>query len=211
MSTARAKKIRAPKLGRRSNGMLMTPEEFDAVTRVDARFRYEMVRGVLIVSRLPSPAEVDPNEELGRLLRNYQADHPQGAVMDKTLPEQYLYLADSRRRADRLIWIGLGRTPILNADVPAIAVEFVSKTTRDRVRDYIEKRREYLDLGVAEYWIIDRFERTMTVFRKPPAEPAEQVIKADETYRTTLLPGFELVLAKILVVAVAWPGKSRRK
>jgi hypothetical protein len=165
----------------------------------------------LIVSRLPSPAEVDANEELGCSLRDYQADHPLGQILDKTLPGQYLYLADSRRRADRLVWTGLGRTPVLNADVPTIAVEFVSKTPRDRVRDYVEKRREYLDLGVAEYWVISRFEKTMTVFRKSPAEPAEQVVKADGTYQTPLLPGFELALAKILVRAEAWPGKARRK
>ena len=209
MSTARARKTRAPKLGRHSNGMLMTPAEFDAIRQVDTRFRYELIRGVLVVSRLPSPAEVDPNEELGRLLRNYQVDHHEGAILDKTLPEQYIYLSDSRRRADRLVWIGLGRTPALTADVPTIAVEFVLKGTRDRERDYVEKRREYLELGVREYWVIDRFERTMTVFRKPPAEPAEQVIKHDGTYRTALLPGFELALAKILAVAATWLSKPR--
>ena len=158
MATTPARKTRPPKLGRTSNGMLMTPEEFDAVTRYDDRYTYELVHGVLIVSPFASIGERDLNEELGHLLRTYKTTHPQGAVLDKTVFEQYVYLPASRRRADRLVWAGLGRVPDPRKDVPTIAVEFVSKSTRDRVRDYEEKRREYLELGVREYWIIDRFE-----------------------------------------------------
>jgi Uma2 family endonuclease len=91
-------------------------------------------------------------------------------------------------------------------DVPAIVVEFVSNRQRDRVRDDEEKRRQYLAIGVQEYWIIDRFQRIMTVFRGRPGEPAEQIIKENEIYRTTLLTGFELPLARLLKVADDWAG-----
>jgi Uma2 family endonuclease len=210
MGTARVKKVQAPKLRRSSNGMLMTPEEFDAVNDWDDRYRYELIHGVLVVSPIPSKAERDPNEELGYLLRSYQEIHPQGSSLDATLGEEYLHFGDNRRRADRVIWAGLGRLPDTETDVPTIAVEFVSKRSRDRTRDYVEKRREYLALGVVEYWVIDRFRRTMTVFRKPPAEPAEQVFDASATYRTPLLPGFELPLSRLLSVADRWPGKRKR-
>ncbi|MGO9467146.1 MAG: hypothetical protein ACLQVF_23635 [Isosphaeraceae bacterium] len=53
------------KLGLASAGMLMTPEEFDAVTRYDERYRYELIKEVLVVTRLPAEAESDPNDELG--------------------------------------------------------------------------------------------------------------------------------------------------
>ncbi len=69
-------------------------------------------------------------------------------------------------------------------DIPAIVAEFVSKWKRDRVRDYEKKKREYQVLGVQEYWGIDRFDRTMTVFKNIPGEPAEVIVKAEETYRT---------------------------
>ena len=209
MATTPARKTRRPKIGRASNGMLMTPEEFDAVTDHDDRYTYELVHGVLIVSPFASIGERDPNEELGHLLRTYKKTHPQGAVLDKTVFEQYVYLPASRRRADRLIWAGLGRVPDPKTDVPTIAVEFVSKSTRDRVRDYEEKRREYLELGVREYWIIDRFERRLTVFRRPPAEPADQVCDEKAVYKTPLLPGFELPLGRLFDLADDW--KKRRK
>ncbi len=215
MSTqTRRTKVQAPKLRRSSNGMILTPEEFDAVRDFDDRYDYELIRGVLIVSPPPAAGERDPNEELGYWLRRYRDDHPQGSALDRTLPEGQVVLVGSRRRADRVIWAGLGRLPDPSKDVPTIAVEFVSKSRRDRVRDYEEKRREYLALGVAEYWIIDRFRRVLTVYRQPPAEPAEQVIAADGTYRTPLLPGFELPMARLLRVADDWkrpkqPPKTR--
>ena len=51
----------------------------------------------------------------------------------------------------------------------------------------------------------------MTVFRAPPAEPAEIVVKAEETYRTPLLPGFELPLARLLKLADDWAQAARAK
>jgi len=186
----------------------MTPEEFDAVTDCDDRFVYELIHGVLIVSPLPGESERDPNGELEYLLRLYRATHAKGAVLDKTLSEQYIALPDSRRRADRAIWVGLGHVPNPQTDVPAIIVEFVSKRKRDRVRDYEEKKREYPAIGVLEYWIIDRFQRTMTVFKNTPDGLAEMVVKAEESYRTPLLPGFELPLAQLLKVADDWAGSA---
>jgi Uma2 family endonuclease len=59
-------------------------------------------------------------------------------------------------------------------------------------------------LGIAEYWIIDRFRRIMTVVRNTPSGPQDLVVQANETYRTPLLPGFELPLATLLSAAASW-------
>jgi Uma2 family endonuclease len=182
-------------------GTLMTPEEFDDVEEYDDEYNYELVHGVLVVVPIPKEGEVGPNEELGRWLRNYQADHPQGQVLDDTLPERFVRTRTSRRRADRLIWAGLGRVPNFADDVPTIAVEFPSHAKRDRRRDYEDKRQEYMEIGISEYWIIDRFRRAMTVVRQTPAGPQELVVSEGETYTTPLLPGFELPLARLLAVA----------
>ena len=56
-----------------------------------------------------------------------------------------------------MIWAGLGRLPNLRQDIPTIAVEFVSAGRRNRERDYVDKRREYMEAGVVEYWIIENF------------------------------------------------------
>jgi Uma2 family endonuclease len=204
MSIAQKTKTKRIRLNEASNGMLMTPEEFDAVADYDELFAYELIHGVLIVSPVPGEAERDPNGELEYLLRHYRATHPRGSIIDKTLSEQYIALPNSRRRADRVIWIGLGRVPNPLKDIPAIAAEFVSNRKRDRVRDYEEKRREYRAIGISEYWVIDRFDNTMTVFRKSSTSTTGIVVKAHETYRTPLLPGFELPLRQLLNLAADW-------
>lgn len=204
MSPSKTKQARA-RLRRSSNGMLLTPEEFDAARYDDEdQSRYELVHGVVIVSPIPGACERDPNEELGHLLRLHKDVHPQGAVLDKTLNEATIYFPNNRRRADRAIWIGLGRLPNPEIDVPTITIEFVSKRKRDRGRDYEEKRREYLALGVREYWVFDRSRHVLTVFRQPPADPAEVTIEGDRTYQTPLLPGFELPLGRIWRLADEW-------
>ena len=182
-------------------GTLMTPEEFDAVEDYEEGYRYELIRGVLVVTPVPLWQESGPNEKLGQWLLNYREQHPQGAALDYTFMEQYVRTEESRRRADRLIWAGLGRLPKVKRDVPTIAVEFVSAAKRDRWRDSIEKRNEYLALGVLESWIVDRFRRTLTVCR---ADAEDLVVKEGETYRPALLPGFELPVAPLLAAADMW-------
>jgi hypothetical protein len=44
--------------------------------------------------------------------------------------------------------------------------------------------------------VIDRFRQTMTVFR---GKDLEIVLQANDVYRTDLLPGFELRVARLLV------------
>jgi hypothetical protein len=106
MSTARVRRPSTARLGRLSNGMLMTPEEFDAATDFDELYCYELIHGVLIVSPPSGESERDPNGELEYLLRAYQSGHQAGSALDKTLSEQYVHLSDSRRRAGRVIWAG---------------------------------------------------------------------------------------------------------
>lgn len=188
------------------NGSAMTPEEFDAVQEWDEDYEYELVRGTVIVNPIPSEGEVDPNGELEALFRAYQATHPQGKCLDKSLQERYVYLPDgSRRKADRLVWAGLGRRPHPKRDIPTIIIEFVSKTARDRRRDYEVKRAEYLAIGVKEYWVINRFRRNMTVFRQ---DGSELLIAEQARYQTPILPGFELPLDRLFALSDEWEEET---
>ena len=222
LQTASAPSIleRLPRrIGSRSAGMLLTPEEFDAIPedRWTPHLRYELINGVLVVSPMPLNAELDPNQYIGHLLIVYQESHPQGSIIDATLNEQTILCTDNRRRCDRAIWTGLGRVPDVEKDVPTIVVEFVSATRRDRMRDYEVKLREYMKIGVVEYWVIDRFQRTLTSFRREPLAAdglRVRVVKESEFLETDLLPGFVLPLGRILASADRWkkpPKKRDRK
>ena len=186
------------RVGPESNGMLMTPAEFDAVEEWDEGYRYELIHGVLVVTPPAGVGERSPNDELGYLLRTYRDTHPQGSALDDTVPEHTIATHTGRRRADRVVWSGLGRLPDYDHDPPSIAIEFVAKRSRDRRRDYIDKRDEYAEAGIREYWVIDRFRLRMTVFR---GKDEERVVSEREIYTTDLLPGFELSLARLLTIA----------
>lgn len=189
-------------LGPDSSGALLTPEEFDAA-EFEEGWRYELIHGVLVVSPAALRKERDPNEELGHWLRRYQQDHPAGAALDATFYEETVVTPTERRRADRVIYAGLGRPP-REAETPSIVVEFVSAGKRNLICDYEEKRDEYLVLGVREYWIIDRFARRLTVYRQTDKGRIPLVVGEGEVYATPLLPGFELPLDRLLERADLW-------
>ena len=192
-------------LGPRDAGMPMTLDEFDDA-EFELGYRYELINGILVVIPPPLEEERDANEELGRWLRNYQESHPDGKSLDLTLPEHNVRTKHQNRRADRGIWTGLGRRPrtrgeVKTRDIPSIIVEFPSRRAADQRRDYQQKRIEYRDAGVQEYWIIDRFRRTMTIYRWRGRRWAKQTVHEQEFYRTPLLPNFELPLAKLLAIS----------
>ncbi|MBM79633.1 MAG: hypothetical protein CMJ78_03440 [Planctomycetaceae bacterium] len=186
-------------LGPDANGITLTPEEFDSAD-FEAGWRYDLIRGVLIVSPSPSKKERGPNELLARLLGNFQEDHVNGSTLDDTLSEETITTNENRRRVDRAIWTGLGRV-LVDGDIPSIIVELVSPGKRNLKRDYEEKRDEFLEIGVQEYWVIDRFARTMTVFRPGKRRALKKVYDEDAVYKTSLLLGFELPLADLFARA----------
>ncbi len=178
------------RLNPEDNGLCMTPQEFDSIDDWDREYTFELVQGVVIVS----PAERQPNDLLGHWIRIYQESQPQGECVDDTMQEQYIAVANGRRRADRAVWVGLGRTPNIDHDVPQIAIEFVSERRRDRHRDYVLKRDEYRAAGVVEYWVIDRFDRTITVF----GTDSQRKFDEAQSVQSPLLPGFELSVQKLM-------------
>jgi Uma2 family endonuclease len=78
--------------------------------------------------------------------------------------------------------------------IPDLIFEVVSEGSEAKRRDYEEKRAEYERIGVQEYVVIDRFERRVTIFRRPGSEFNETTLGANNSYTTPLLPGLEIPL-----------------
>ena len=67
-----------------------------------------------------------------------------------------------------------------------------------RDRDYIAKREEYLELGLAEYWIVDRLDGCVTVLSGTEADVwAERVFRDEEMIVSPMLPGFALRVSEL--------------
>ncbi|WP_425616983.1 Uma2 family endonuclease [Anatilimnocola sp. NA78] len=186
-----------------SAGLRMSVSEFESMEDFEDGYRFELINGVVIVTPPASDAEMDPNGEFEFMLRYYKYHHPEGKSLDGTMMEREVKTSTGIRRVDRAIWTGLGRSPDSRSDVPSIIVEFVSPGKVAFVRDYEEKRDEYLELGCQEYWVIDRFRRKMTVFR---ADEQEVTVLETQAYTTRLLPGFELPLKRLLHLADQHPN-----
>ncbi len=188
-------------ISREWNGTLMTSEEYDAIHDWEWGYTYELLNRVLIVTPFPSAGERAPNDLLAQVLLNYQDNHPEGANLNCTLSEHTLATGENRRRADRVIWCGLEREPDVVRDVSSIVIEMVSADRRDRQRDYETKRLEYSQIGVQEYWILDRFQRHAVVVRFTEAGETQTRLDDQALIVTPLLPGFELPLARLFAVA----------
>ncbi len=79
--------------------------------------------------------------------------------------------------------------------MPHIVVEVVSRGGEDR--DYVEKREEYLRVGVTEYWILDPARRQMLVLQRAGDVWEEVIVAANAAYQTHLLPGLEVRPGKL--------------
>ena len=71
--------------------------------------------------------------------------------------------------------------------VPHIVVEVVSEGGEER--DYVEKREEYLRIGVTEYWILDPSRAGSWSCNAPATSGKRSIVPPAAVYRTHLLPG----------------------
>jgi Uma2 family endonuclease len=83
--------------------------------------------------------------------------------------------------------------------IPEVVVEIISPGSERR--DYEEKREEYLELGVREYWIIDSNRQEMLVHRRRGQRWVEQLVRPPEVYTTRVLPGLAVDLTPVVAAA----------
>jgi Uma2 family endonuclease len=74
------------------------------------------------------------------------------------------------------------------AGPPDLAVEIVSPESVDR--DYGAKREQYRRAGVAEYWIVDEMEQTVTLLHLDARQRYREVRPRNGRLHSRVLPGF---------------------
>jgi len=79
-----------------------------------------------------------------------------------------------------------------------MAVEVVSPGKRNRKRDYEEKRQEYQQRGIGEYWIIDAAAAKLTQLLLSGGVYQETVFSSEDTIRPQLFPDLSLTVDQIL-------------
>lgn len=81
-------------------------------------------------------------------------------------------------------------------------MEVVSGGREDRRRDLVLKRAEYAAAGIAEYWIVDPRERTITILQLKDGQYAEAgCYRPGDAARSPLLPGFSADVTSVFAAA----------
>ncbi len=184
-------------LGIADHGVKLTREEF-ADAQYEEPWRYERVNGRLVVMAPAGPDHQRPNNAIRDYLGAYKLQHPD--VVECVFSEAWVC---TTRDIDRIADIGVYLVAAKpRSDVPQrapdIAFEVVSGGGEDRKRDYVDKRAEYLRIGVREYVIVDRFERRITVLRRSRSRFVESDLEPTDVYTSPLLPGLKIPLKEII-------------
>lgn len=190
------------RVGPADNGRRMTLEEFESAERQEGHL-YELGRGVVQVTDVPGIPHLNQMQEIQRQIYRYNLSNPGVIYAVATGSDCKILLDDleSERHPDLSIY----KSPppdaenVWNEWIPEIVIEVVSPSSVHR--DYNEKRDEYLQFGIREYWIFDADRQQMLVLRRSRGKWAERVLRPGETYETPLLPGMKFDCGAVLKAA----------
>jgi Uma2 family endonuclease len=156
--------------------------------------RYEVLNGKLLVTPQASVPHQDIAGQLAGVLRAYCGLHGIGRVFGPgAVP-----FGENEVQPD--VEVVPDIVPPLPEKwealpLPILVVEILSGSTRRRDRG--EKRMAYAGLGIAEYWIVDRRAREVTVVR--PGSEDQHVTRTLRWQPHANLPPLEISLAELFV------------
>lgn len=182
----------------------MTLEEFERAEAVEG-YIYELSKGVAVVD-VPKSLHGAIVDEVRGQIYVYRAAH-RGMIQFLAAGNECKVLLPGEQ-SERHPDIAIYKTPRPGGDdewevwVPELVVEVVSPSSVRR--DYEEKPQEYLQFGVAEYWIVDAKKGNggeILVLTRSGGNWKQRTVSASERLTTRVLPGFELDTATVFAVA----------
>ena len=191
------------RVGPLDDGRPMTLEDFEFAEGVEGRL-YELSRGVVTVIDVPKRKHMAQIEAIRDQLYPYKFAHPSRIHTIATGAECKILLEDlqSERHPDLAVY--LSPPPNDEADIwstwiPELVIEVVSPSSVQR--DYVEKREEYFQFGVQEYWIVDADKGQVLILQRSRGTWAERIVQPPQLYQTRLLPGLEFACESVFAAA----------
>jgi Uma2 family endonuclease len=161
---------------------------------LDTGLLVEYTEGFVRVLPMPNLLHQLIVKFLFRLLDDFVNERNLGEVLLAPLPVQ---LTPKKYREPDIVFLRPDRIKTLRGQ-PAgadLAVEVVSQGEENRQRDYVDKRREYAEAGIAEYWIVDPEERKVTVLTLDGGQYREHDVSgAGGSASSVLLAGFQVAV-----------------
>lgn len=193
------------KIGPADHGRRMSLADFEHAKVVEGKL-YELGRGVIVVSEIPSLFHLAQVSVLREQFATYDLARPGRiwGVVGGSECKILLLDLDSERHPDLTVYTDIppgDDSEVWYSWVPEIVVEVVSADSV--ARDYGEKREEYLAFGVLEYWIVNAERDEMLVLRRRGGRWAEVAVRPPQTYTTRRLPGLVIDVAAVFEAARA--------
>jgi Uma2 family endonuclease len=189
-------------VGPADHGRRMSLEEFEHAEG-EVGHRYELSRGVIVVVDVPDRKHLAQIDEAREQFSAYRRQHPGRIAMVAHAGECKILLPgrESERHPDLAIYKHQppDDAALWSSWIPEIVIEVVSPASTHR--DYVQKREEYLEFGVREYWIIDLSRNAMLVLRRSGDRWSERQVQPGDPCRTRLLPEFTFDLAAVFRAA----------
>jgi Uma2 family endonuclease len=175
----------------------LTVADLDALPDVPGT-RYELFDGELFVSTQPHHEHQAVTMNIGAELVMWSRAMGSGRVFGAPGIVFDIYDAAVPDVAwashARLAQIADDEPPLHGA--PELAVEVLSPGSRNQQRDRAIKLATYSRYGVQEYWIVDRWQRTVAIYRHDgTALQPVGTLGADDTLTSPILPGFSVRVA----------------
>ncbi len=202
------------RIGPADQGRAMTLEEFREAEEQPG-YLYELARGVLEVVEVPHDDHGQVVDNVHEAISRYRRRHrgrirrvAHGSDVRLVIPE-----LKSDRHPDLAIVFRAAPINARGRQVPEWVCEVVSPGARARRRDYQQKSKEYLALGVREYWVVDPRDRKVTVRvrvdRPGGSAWSDRVFTGDEVIASALLPGFQGTVSELWLDAEPEDGDGR--
>ncbi len=183
------------RIGPADHGRRMSLEDFREAEEQPG-YRYELARGVLEVTETPSDDHGQVVHNTHEEFSDYRRQRPglirrigHGSDVRLLIPEW-----NSDRNPDLAVIFPDAHRNDRGRQIPGLVVEVLSPGQRSHDRDCVENRQEYLTRGIREYWIVDRFQRLVTVLicRDNQGGPSweERTFRDDQILLSEALPGF---------------------
>ncbi len=161
--------------------------------------RYELFEGEIFVSRAPGLPHQRILANLLILLELHLKEHKvarvwlnPGVIFDNfnaAIPD-IVFVSNEHVQA-----IASGEKV---TGAPDLVIEIVSPGVENERRDRIVKRQAYSKFGVLEYWVVDRYQQTIEVYRLEQSQLMLVTTLANSDQLTTpLLPAFTCLVSQV--------------
>lgn len=155
--------------------------------------RYEIIDGELFVTRSPHLKHQDVAGLMYASLLSWSLQSQQG----KPFIAPGVIFSEADTVIPDVIWISSDRlTQLLDESghltgAPELVVEVLSESVADKKRDRETKLKQYSIYGVIEYWIIDRWLKSIEVYRRENGILKKVLtLWEGDDLTSPLLPGF---------------------